>query len=163
MPGHFVDNSISLGRIEFDAEHSITIPIPGFRLLMKSGSRRRRLMPDNVPTIEIRGNVTCILLGEAFDTLDDHCLDAIRKTMLDAISSIDPPRVVVDLSHTSFFGSSFIEVLFRVWNRIIGKPGGRFTISGLTPYCREVLEVTHLDRLWELHESLDSAVASLKD
>jgi len=118
-------------------------------------------MSDQVPTIEKRDGVTCILLGKDFESLDEHNLDAIRGMMLDAVSDIEPPYVVVDLSHTNFFGSSFIEILFRVWNRVSGKPDGRFTLSGLTPYCREVLEVTHLDQLWELHESLDSAVASL--
>ena len=163
MSGHFVDNDNSVGRIETSAEYSVTIPVPCFHLPVKPGSRRCCVMPDNVPTIEKREGVTCILLGKNFERLDEHNLDAIRTTMLEAVSVIDPPRVVVDLSHTSFFGSSFIEVLFRVWNRIIGKPGGRFALSGLSPYCREVLEVTHLDQLWELHESLDSAVATLKN
>lgn len=119
-------------------------------------------MADTAPTIEKRDNVTCILLGEEFENLDEQILESIRGLMLETAADADPPRIVVDLPYTKFFGSSFIEVLFRVWNRINGLPGGRFSISGLTPYCKEVLEVTHLDKLWELHDTLDDAVAALK-
>ena len=119
-------------------------------------------MAETALTIEKRDNVTCILLGEEFENLDEQIVDSIRGLMLETAANADPPRVVVNLSHTKFFGSSFIEVLFRVWNRVNSLPGGRFSISGLTPYCREVLEVTHLDTLWELHDNLDNAVAALK-
>lgn len=118
-------------------------------------------MADKVPTIQKRQDVTCILLGEEFENLDEQLLESIRSMMFDAAAGADPPRIVVDLPCTRFFGSSFIEVLFRVWNRINDLPGGRFAISGLTPYCREVLEVTHLDKLWQLYDTLDEAVAAL--
>ena len=120
-------------------------------------------MVQKLPTVEVREDVTCIRLGEEFENLDEQILESIREAMLEAAGKADPPRVVVDLPHTRFFGSSFIEVLFRVWNRINGIPGGRFAISGLSSYCREVLQVTHLDKLWELHDSLEDAVSSLKD
>jgi anti-sigma B factor antagonist len=114
------------------------------------------------PTIEKRENVTCICLGPEFENLDEQILEAIRSVVLETAATADPPLVVIDMQYTRFFGSSFIEVLFRVWNRVNSLPGGRFSISGLTPYCREVLEVTHLDKLWELHGTLDDAVAALK-
>lgn len=120
-------------------------------------------MTEKSPTIETHGSVTCIRLGPEFENLDEHVLDMIRSKMLDTAQAADPPRVIVDLQYTSFFGSSFIEVLFRIWNRINGMPGGRFGISGLTDYCREVLEVTHLDKLWSLYPTFDEAVKDLSD
>ena len=41
------------------------------------------------------------------------------------------------------------------------QPGGGFALAGLSSYCREVLEITHLDKLWKLHANEDDAVASL--
>ena len=70
------------------------------------------------------------------------------------------PKVVIDLSYTKFFGSSFIEVLFRVWNRVNGA-GGKFALAGLTSYCREVLEITHLDKLWPMLPNADEAVSAV--
>lgn len=120
-------------------------------------------MTENSPTVEKHGGVTCIRLGPEFENLDEHLLDSIRSEMLDAAQKADPPRVLVDLQYTSFFGSSFIEVLFRIWNRVNGIPGGKFGISGLTDYCREVLEVTHLDQLWTLYPAFDEGVQDMSD
>jgi hypothetical protein len=32
----------------------------------------------------------------------------------------------------------------------------------LTPYCAEVIDVTHLNRLWSIYNNRDEAVAALK-
>lgn len=118
-------------------------------------------MTGKTPTVEKRGDVTCIVLGPAFENLDEQILDTIRPSLIESAEQADPPRVVIDLSHTRFFGSSFIEVLFRMWNHVNGLPGGRFALVGLTAYCKEVLSVTHLDKLWTVYGSLDEAVEAL--
>ena len=113
------------------------------------------------PVVEQRTGVTVVVLGPEFETVDEAVLKDASSVILDVAQSANPPLVVVDLSHTKFFGSAFIETLFRAWNRLNSEEGGRFCISGLTPYCREVIEVTHLDRLWTLSETVDEAVATL--
>ena len=120
-------------------------------------------MADLAPVVEKRGDVTCILLGPEFENLDEPALDMIRQKMLDAATAADPPLVVLDMHHTKFFGSSFIEVLFRIWNRLDGLPNGAFAIAGLTDYCLEVLQVTHLDKLWNLCDYIDAAVAKVSE
>ncbi len=118
-------------------------------------------MTDITFQVEKRGDITCIILGPEFETLDEGRLDTIRGALLEASTKANPPKVVIDLSHTTFFGSSFIEVLFRMWNRQNTQPDGKFGIAGLSDYCREVLEITHLDRLWKLYPTLDEAVSEL--
>lgn len=112
------------------------------------------------PDVRRQGDVTIISFGPAFETLDEFGLDQIREFVLEAAKKADPPKLVVDLSHTKFFGSSFIELLFRLWNRINSQQG-KFALAGLSPYCREVLEVTHLDKLWPLHPNVDAAIAAM--
>lgn len=106
--------------------------------------------------------VTVIALGPEYENLDDAVLEDLRKFILEAVANADPPVVVLDLSHTRFFGSAFIEVLFRAWNRIQKQGGGEFSLCGLTPYCAEVIDVTHLNRLWDIYTTRDEAVAALK-
>lgn len=119
-------------------------------------------MPSSrVPEITKQKRVTVIALGPEYDSLDEHGLDDLKDVMLDVSQTADPPLVVLDLSHTKFFGSAFIEILFRTWNRLNARDGGRFAISGLTEYCREVIEVTHLNRLWEFFDTCDEAVTAL--
>jgi anti-anti-sigma factor len=113
------------------------------------------------PEIHKCGDVTVITFGPQFETLDEFALDQIRDFVLEAAKAATPPKIVIDLTYTKFFGSSFIEVLFRVWNRINGA-GGKFALAGLTSYCREVLEVTHLDKLWPLLPNKAAAVASIQ-
>lgn len=139
-------------------------PRVNFPQKRQSGPSAKRLLimvSLITPEIRKRGDVTVIAFGPQFESLDETVLDKVRDLVLDAAKNAEPAKVVIDLSHTKFFGSSFIEVLFRIWNRINGQAGGGFALAGLSSYCREVLEITHLDKLWKLHANEDDAVASL--
>ncbi|MBM82775.1 MAG: hypothetical protein CMJ78_19610 [Planctomycetaceae bacterium] len=116
-------------------------------------------MARTPPEVTKINDVTIIVFGSDYENLDEQCLDDVRDLILNTAEEADPPRMLLDLSNTSFFGSSFIEVLFRVWNRMNGKDG-KFAITGLTPYCKEVLEITHLDRIWGIYDSQDEAFAA---
>jgi anti-anti-sigma factor len=108
------------------------------------------------------GPVTVLELGTKCKMIEEVILESVGQELLQAAVAAEPPLVVIDLSQTEFFGSGFIEVLFRVWNRIQQKPGGKLSLCGLQPYCREVLEVTHLDKLWPLHAARADAVKALR-
>lgn len=113
------------------------------------------------PEVETQDGVTVIHLGPEYENLDESLLDELRSVILDVAESAAPPKVVLDLSHTKFFGSAFIEIMFRAWKRVEAR-GGTFTLSGLTTYCQEIIEVTHLNRLWDVYPDRRSAVAALK-
>ncbi|MEX0702717.1 MAG: STAS domain-containing protein [Planctomycetales bacterium] len=118
---------------------------------------------DRSVEITRAGYVTVIGLGPGYETVDESAVEELSDPILDAARSASPPWIVLDLSHTKFFGSSFIEVLFRAYNRLREKGDGRFAICGLTPYCREVVEITHLDRLWKVHSKRAEAVAAVQN
>ena len=117
---------------------------------------------DNSQSVSKQDGVTIIALGPEYENLDDAVLEELRTVILDGVAAADPPLVVLDLSHTKFFGSAFIEILFRAWNRIVKQEGGQFCLSGLTPYCAEIIDVTHLNQLWSIYKDRDEAVAALK-
>ena len=112
------------------------------------------------PAVDAQDGVTVIHLGPEYENLDESLLDELRAAILEVAETATPPKVVLDLSHTKFFGSAFIEIMFRAWKRLESR-GGKFGLSGLTPYCAEIVEVTHLDRLWKIFPDRDSAVAAL--
>lgn len=116
---------------------------------------------SRAPKVTQQDGVTIISLGPDFEQLDEPHLEDLTAVVLDAATNAEPPRLLIDLSHTKFFGSAFIEVLFRAWHRLNGREGGRLGLSGLTPYCREVIDVTHLDRLWNVYENREAALAVL--
>src|SRR5258708_4599353 len=119
-------------------------------------------VPATAPEVVVDGNVTVIVLGPAYKVVDEHLLDTgLGESLIELADEAKQPLVVLDLSHTQFFGSSFIEVLFTLWKRLQSRGGGRFAICGLTPHCLDVLKITHLDTLWRLFPDRDEAVRSL--
>src|SRR6516164_9803492 len=119
-------------------------------------------VPAVAPERFVERGVTVISLGPAYQIVDEHLLDGgLGEALIELAEEADPPLVVLDLSHTQFFGSSFIEVLFRLWTKLQARPGGKFAICGLTPHCLDVLKITHLDTLWRLAATRDEAVSAV--
>ena len=115
------------------------------------------------PQVTLQDGVTIVsLVGPEYENLDERLLDGIRTSLLDIAQGLTAPVMALDLSHTKFFGSAFIEILFRVANRIKNR-GGKFALCGLTEYCAEVIHITHLDSLWPVLPDSASAVAKLKE
>ena len=112
------------------------------------------------PDVETEQGVTVVHFGTAYENLEETLLDELREQIFAIVEAADPPKVVLDLSHTRFFGSAFIEVMFQAWKRLEAR-GGTLAISGLTPYAAEVIAVTHLDRLWKSYPDHHAAVAAL--
>lgn len=111
-------------------------------------------------TVLKEGDVTVVVFGPEQRQLDESGLEKIGRQLIEVAQAANPPLLVLDMAPTEFFGSSFIETLFRVWKKLNTQPGAKFAISCLQPYCKEVLEVTHLDRLWPLPATRADAVAA---
>lgn len=105
--------------------------------------------------------VTVIVLGEQYDNLDEPSLEAAAAELLEFAKSAEPPLIVVDMARTRFFGSAFLGTLFRVWRRLTAR-NGKLCVCNATGPCADVLEVTQVDRLWNLFDTRAAAVESLK-
>ena len=119
------------------------------------------MVPTIAETSEQNG-VTIVRLGNGYDAIDEVNVEPIMELLLDVADTADPPKLVIDLSRITFFASSFLEALFRVWNRL-NRRKGRFALCGLTEYCAEVLHVSRLDTLWDLYADPESASGVLGD
>ena len=121
-------------------------------------------MQTSGPLTELRdGNVTVVVFGEELKHLDEVNVAEIGGKLLQIADALPHPILILDMQATEFFGSSFIESLFRLWKKLNTKPSARFGLAGLQPYCREVLEVTHLDKLWPLFETREAACATFNN
>ncbi len=125
--------------------------------------RGRVVSAPKSPTITHEQGVTVISLGADYENLNESGLDALNSMLLRTAAEADPPHLVLDLSHLRYFGSGFIEALFRAWNVLNARPGGRLSLCGLTAYCREVVEITHLDQLWRVFETREEAVRFVRE
>ena len=98
-------------------------------------------------------NVEIVVLGPALKQIDEMNVVNLGQQLVEIADRLPQPLLILDMSETEFFGSSFIEVLFRVWKKLSVKPMAHLGIAGLQPYCREVIAVTHLDTLWQIFDT----------
>jgi anti-anti-sigma factor len=69
-------------------------------------------------------------------------------------------RIVVDLSEVSYMSSTGLGELVRVTAQA-NTQEGRVVLAEPSPFVRGVLETTQLHRFFELHPTVDQALAAL--
>jgi anti-sigma B factor antagonist len=104
-----------------------------------------------------QSHCTVVELGARYDSLDLDALNDAGSLLLTQAVSADPPRLVIDMSQTSFIGSTFIELLIRTWRRL-NQRNGSMVLCGLQPFCAEILRVTRLETLWSCYPTRNEAV-----
>ena len=87
-------------------------------------------------------------------------VEKIAETLRELIKDQDVCNMVVDFSTVSFFSSQMLGLLVDIWRRIKDK-GGTLLISGINPQLTRVFRITHLDKLFDFHETTEAAVSSL--
>ena len=119
-------------------------------------------MPDTpIAEVSVQDGVTFVAPAKECESLYENDVRKLCDILLDAAENAVPPLVVVDLQHAKFFGSSFLALLMRASNRLKLREGGRLGLSGLSPYCRTIVEMTRADMLWDIFESREEAIAEL--
>lgn len=104
--------------------------------------------------------VTVVRMDPNYSGLNEGLLAEAERQLLEMVDVADPPVIVLDMSNTEFFSSTFIETLFRVWHRANVR-GGKLVLAGLQPFCLEVLQTARLTSLWRVEPSVDDAVRAL--
>lgn len=111
-------------------------------------------------SIREEDGVTVIGFEPIYDALDDASMAATLKAVLEATQE-RAPLVLCDFSQTKYFGSAFIEILARAWQRLRARDG-HMVLCGLQPFCRQVLTVANLDDVWEFYDSREDAMKALR-
>jgi len=80
---------------------------------------------------------------------------SLRKTMLESLKSAE--RLAANLSRVAYIDSSGIATLLEVLKES-KHTSKRFMLFGLTSEVREVLQLTRLTGVFEVHESEEEAI-----
>ena len=89
--------------------------------------------------------------------IDAYASPALRAYVIEALAASEVTRLVVDLTYTTFLDSSALGVLVGALKRtreterrldIVRPPGG----------TRRIFEITNLDRVLDLHDTLAAAL-----
>lgn len=79
--------------------------------------------------------------------------------ILKKVEGEDVSRVVVDLGHVPYFGSTLLDWIVQMWRRLQEKQG-TLAVCNASEVGREVLLIARFDKLWEIHESKQDALES---
>jgi anti-anti-sigma factor len=66
-------------------------------------------------------------------------------------------NVVIDFRETDFYGSTALAFFVKLWKRVRSM-GGRMAFCNVSPHEREILEITRLNTMWPLCDSLEEAL-----
>jgi anti-anti-sigma factor len=86
-------------------------------------------------------------------------LDSITRVKLVASAAGDLSRVVVNLSHLLFIPTVFLGMLVAIHRRV-GEAGGELRLYGLHPRVLATFKATNVDRMFNIYDSEQSALAS---
>jgi len=93
-------------------------------------------------------------------SFDEEATRRFCGELLERASRVDPPWVIVDLTHTTYIGSHFLESLVRAWKRLKARDG-RLVLCGLRSMVLEVMQIARLDTLWEIYDNRQQAIAEM--
>lgn len=82
------------------------------------------------------------------------------KSELVLINKNSVNNIVLDLSHSRYCDSSGLSAIL-IGNRLCKDSGGKFVLSGLQPNVMKLVEISQLNNVLNIEDSLDSAESSI--
>ena len=98
------------------------------------------------------------VIVEAAGEIDLRCSAAFQQALLEPLEK-NPRRMVVDLAGVTYMDSSGVASLVKLLSRIRrGKI--ELKLASLAPRVRSVFEITRLDTVFEICETVEEALGS---
>jgi len=91
--------------------------------------------------------------------IDLYSSPQVRQTVLDTLNKKEAKRVIVDLIGVRYVDSSGVASLVEGL-QLSRKSQVRFVLCGLNKAPRQVLELTRLIKVFEIHDTLETALAA---
>lgn len=92
--------------------------------------------------------------------LDEANIKQIGDEIGAVIDGSPAPKIVISFTNVEHLSSAALGTLITVNNRVRGK-GGQLRLASIRPEIHEVFEITRLTRLFEIHDDIEAALASL--
>ena len=96
----------------------------------------------------------CVVkLPEAqYGSLDLGKLARVHRLLLDQADEPNAQFLIVDFSAVRWFGARLAGILVDTWDRL-RRCNRQLALCGLTPYCTNLLQLLHLDKLFAVYST----------
>lgn len=110
--------------------------------------------------LQSEGQILVMVLLEDVSSLNEERLHSELGRVIAQFEASQLKHVVLDLERAGYFGSLMLWAMNSLWQRARAR-GGAMAICNVSPLGREVLEISHLNRLWPICHSREEALASV--
>ena len=93
--------------------------------------------------------------------LEEANIQQIGDEITGLIERSANPRLLIDFQNVEHLSSAALGTLITINNKIRQK-GGQLRLSNIDPQIYEVFVITRLNKLFQIHESNEQALASFK-
>ena len=109
--------------------------------------------------IEVKtvGEVKILVLMKRFDAYTAGAVEA----KLNKLIAEGARKVICDFSETEYLASAGLRVLITAI-RNLQKIGGTLVLCAIKPYVLEVFDISGLNRIFKMYDSVDSAMQEIK-
>jgi anti-anti-sigma factor len=117
-------------------------------------------MPSDALEIQTIGAATVVCLDSDLDTADAAALARLTRTLSGLLESVRPPLVVLDMSRIQHCKPLVLGLLVKQQAEF-RKRSGCLVLAGARPPIRDILRITHVDRVLPVEESAGEAAANI--
>jgi anti-sigma B factor antagonist len=110
----------------------------------------------NAPVATIDDNPEALVVRVQADGLSEDQLRELQSLVRTAAEGRAGQACILDLGQVTFIPSLSLAALIRMHSELQGR-GQRLLLAAVQPRVREVIVMTRLDRLFELHDDLEGA------
>ena len=114
-----------------------------------TGSRLRVAEQDGITRIEFVDR----------NILDEANIQQIGDEISQIIDELESPRLLISFENVDHLSSVALGTLITINNKIRGKDG-QLRLANIDPQIYEVFVITKLNKLFEIHEGSEQAIAS---
>ena len=119
-------------------------------------------MPQTVFEMESSNGVLIVApRGDAVSFREAEVNSGV-DSVLEQIAGLTPPRVVVDLGSSGYFGSIIISALASFAERA-REAGGAFAVCNVSDQMKGVLKIMRLDQSWPICDTRSDAIQAVRN
>jgi anti-sigma B factor antagonist len=117
-------------------------------------------MPES-PVVTIEETPEALVVHVQAESLDEERVRALQVAVRGAAEANPVQLCILDLARVGFLPSMSLATLIRLHSELHGRQQ-RLVLAAVQPRVRELIVMTRLDRLFELHEDVEHAMRAAR-